>query len=106
MSKVITFPKLWLCLQWHPHRPQITKSQIVPSWEFAQVMVSQWGEHARCFSIQHTMTTEQLQPGIIALVYGRKYDVKVRLFKTKTHAQLAIPLIKGPDVSYISGVQF
>lgn len=45
---------------------------------------------------------------MFVLVYGKKYNVKVRLFKTMAQARMAMQLIKAqnPNLDLLQGLSF
>ena len=104
-----TVPALYATLLWHSSENKIVRSQLQPSWETANFVKRQWGKHARFFKVIHNMKPEEIQNGsMVALVYGVRYNVKIRLFSTRLKAQMAIPVLKAnnPNMTIMCGLVF
>jgi hypothetical protein len=103
-----TVPGLYATLLWHSSENKIVRSQLQPSWETANFVRRMWGPDARFFKVIHNMKPEEIRNGsIVALVYGIRFNVKIRLFSTRLKAQLAIPVLRAnPNLTIMCGLSF
>lgn len=98
--------ELHICLLWHTVEHKITQAKLVPKHS-ATWLVSMWGQNAQSTEVIHNLKEEDLENHVVALIYGKYRNVKVRLFKTYAHAQMAVNvLLRVNDLEIVTGFEF
>jgi hypothetical protein len=94
---------LYVCFLWHPIENDIVKARLVPKHSVKWVL-NMWGPNAQSSKAIHNLKQEDLNSSIVSLIYGKPKNVKVRLFKSYFHAQMAVNvLIRANNLEIITG---